>query len=75
MQQLLARGACVVLVTNLQSGGVLLAASADSGVDAGQTLRTALQAAGGRGGGSPRVAQGAVATPSALPALVAALGF
>lgn len=75
VQQLLARGACVVLVTNLQSGGVLLAASADSGVDAGQTLRTALQAAGGRGGGSPRVAQGAVATPSALPALVAALGF
>ena len=75
VQQLLARGACVVLVTNLQSGGVLLAASPDSGVDAGQTLRAALQAAGGRGGGSPRVAQGAVATPSALPALVAALGF
>jgi alanyl-tRNA synthetase len=75
VQQLLTRGACVVLVTNLQSGGVLLAASPDSGVDAGQTLRAALQAAGGRGGGSPRVAQGAVATPSALPALVAALGF
>lgn len=75
VQHLLPRGACVVLVTNLQSGGVLLAASPDSGVDAGRTLRAALQAAGGRGGGSPRVAQGAVATPSALPALVAALGF
>lgn len=75
VQQLLARGVCVVLVTNPQSGGVLLAASPDSGVDAGQTLRAALQAAGGRGGGSPRVAQGAVALPSALPALVAMLGF
>lgn len=75
VQQLLARGVCVVLVTNPQSGGVLLAASPDSGVDAGQTLRAALQAAGGRGGGSPSVAQGAVALPSALPALVAMLGF
>ncbi len=75
VQQLLARGACVVLVTNTQSGGVLLAASPESGLDAGQTLRAALQAAGGRGGGSPRVAQGAVATPSALPAVVVALGF
>jgi alanyl-tRNA synthetase len=65
----------VVLVTNAQTGGVLLAASADSGVDAGQTLRPALQAAGGRGGGSPRVAQGTVASPSALPAVIAALGF
>lgn len=75
VQQLLARGSCVVLVTNTPTGGVLLAASADSGVDAGQALRPALQAAGGRGGGSPRVAQGAVASPSALPALIAALGF
>lgn len=75
VQQLLARGACVVLVTNMQSGGVLLAASPESGLDAGQTLRSALQSAGGRGGGSPRVAQGAVASPSALPALIATLGF
>ena len=75
VQQLLARGRCVVLVTNTPTGGVLLAASADSGVDAGQALRPALQAAGGRGGGSPRVAQGAVASPSALPAVIAALGF
>lgn len=75
VQQLLSRGACVVLVTNSETGGVLLAASPESGLDAGQTLRPALQATGGRGGGSPRVAQGALASPSALPALVAALGF
>jgi alanyl-tRNA synthetase len=75
VQQLLARGACVVLVTNAHGGGVLLAASPESGLDAGQALRAALQVAGGRGGGSPKLAQGAVADPSALPVLVAALGF
>ena len=39
---------------------VLLAASADSGIDAGKALKTALAEAGGRGGGSPRIAQGSV---------------
>ena len=40
---------------------LLFAASQDSGIDAGQSLKTALTTAGGRGGGSPRVAQGSVA--------------
>jgi alanyl-tRNA synthetase len=40
---------------------VLLAASADSGIDAGQAIKAALADAGGRGGGSPRIAQGSVA--------------
>jgi alanyl-tRNA synthetase len=75
VQQLLSLGSCLVVVTNAETGGVLLATTPDTGIDAGQTLRAALQAAGGRGGGSPRVAQGAVASPSALPALIAALGF
>jgi len=39
---------------------VLLAVSADSGIDAGKTLKAALTAAGGRGGGSVRIAQGSV---------------
>jgi len=39
---------------------ILLATSADSGVDAGRTLRPLLERAGGRGGGSPRLAQGSV---------------
>jgi alanyl-tRNA synthetase len=75
VQQLLAMGSCVVLVTNDGTGGVLFAASAESGVDAGQTLRSALQNAGGRGGGSPRVAQGAVAQPTDLPIVMEALGY
>lgn len=75
VQQLVAMGACTVLVTNVQNGGVLLATTPETGLDAGQSLRAALQAAGGRGGGSPRLAQGAVTNPSSLPALVSALGF
>lgn len=75
VQQLLALGPCVVLVTNTAAGGVLLATSPESGLDAGQTLRAALQAAGGRGGGSPRIAQGAVPHAAQLPTLAATLGF
>ena len=39
---------------------VLFAAAEDTGIDAGRTLREALTKVGGRGGGSPRVAQGSV---------------
>jgi alanyl-tRNA synthetase len=75
VQQLIALGACVVLVTHASSGGVMLGTSADSNVNAGPLLRSALQAAGGRGGGSARLAQGAVTNPEALMAVRTALGF
>lgn len=39
---------------------VLLAASADSAIDAGKVLKAALAEAGGRGGGNARIAQGSV---------------
>ncbi len=52
---------------------ILLAASADAGVDAGATLKQALAAAGGRGGGSPRLAQGSLPDGDALEAVVRAL--
>ena len=39
---------------------VLFAVSADAGIDAGKSLKAALTEAGGRGGGTPRVAQGSV---------------
>ncbi len=41
------------------SGQVLVGTSEDSGLAAGSVLKPALTAAGGRGGGSPRMAQGA----------------
>ncbi len=45
---------------------VLVASSEDSGVDAGRTLKDALGSVGGRGGGSPRLAQGSVPSSDAL---------
>ena len=53
---------------------VFLASSEDSGVDAGKTLKEQLAAAGGRGGGSPRLAQGSVPDVAALETVVASLG-
>jgi alanyl-tRNA synthetase len=52
---------------------VLLASSEDSGIDAGKILKERLTAAGGRGGGSPRLAQGSVPDAAALESVVASL--
>ncbi len=52
---------------------VLLASSEDSGIDSGRLLKERLVAAGGRGGGSPRIAQGSVPDAAARDALVAGL--
>ena len=53
---------------------LLLAASDDAGVDAGAELRRAVTAVGGRGGGSPRLAQGSVPDVAALEQALRALG-
>jgi alanyl-tRNA synthetase len=53
---------------------VLLAVSDDTGIDAGKTLRAALQEVGGRGGGSPRLAQGSVPSADALERVLRSLG-
>ncbi len=64
-----------VFVATLESPpSVLLAASESSGIDAGALLKAALAASGGRGGGSPRLAQGTVADAAALDAVLQALG-
>jgi alanyl-tRNA synthetase len=52
---------------------VLLASSEDSGVDSGRLLKERLVAAGGKGGGSPRIAQGSLPDVAARDALVASL--
>ena len=49
---------------------VLVAASDDSGVDAGRVLKAALANVGGRGGGSPRMAQGSVLGVELIPAVI-----
>jgi alanyl-tRNA synthetase len=64
----------VVVVGALTSPpSVLLAASEDSGVDAGKLLKEQLAAAGGRGGGSPRIAQGSVPDSATVESLVSSL--
>ena len=52
---------------------VLVAASDDAGVDAGAVLKAALASAGGRGGGSPRLAQGSVPSANTLDVVVNAV--
>jgi alanyl-tRNA synthetase len=61
------------LATSATPPRVLLATSADSGIDAGALLRPALSAAGGQGGGSARIAQGSLPDAPALEAVVAAM--
>jgi alanyl-tRNA synthetase len=52
---------------------VLLASSEDSGVDAGRMLKERLAEVGGRGGGSPRIAQGSVPEAALVERLVSSL--
>jgi alanyl-tRNA synthetase len=61
----------VVVVGALRSPpSILLAASEDSGVDAGKLLKERLASVGGRGGGSPRMAQGSVPDAASVALLV-----
>ena len=52
---------------------VMIATSADSGIDAGKMLKPMLEKVGGRGGGSPRLAQGSVPTVDALENVLSSL--
>jgi alanyl-tRNA synthetase len=56
-----------------QPPAVLLSASADSGIDAGRVLKEVLGAVGGRGGGSPALAQGTLGGQTQLDRVVASL--
>jgi alanyl-tRNA synthetase len=63
----------VVVGALLAPPSVLLASSEDSGLDAGRVLKEKLAAVGGRGGGSPRLAQGSVPDANAVESVVDAL--
>jgi alanyl-tRNA synthetase len=54
---------------------LLVAASGDSGMDAGRLVKDAVAAVGGRGGGSPRLAQGSLPSRAALDAALESLGM
>ncbi len=71
-QAFVASGKAVFLAVSENPPAVLLAASPDSGVHAGNRVKEAVSAAGGRGGGNQTVAQGSVPA-AALTDVVAAL--
>ena len=56
----------VFVATAASPPAIVAAASEDSGVNVGAVLKAALLANGGRGGGSPRLAQGTVADAAML---------
>jgi alanyl-tRNA synthetase len=72
-QSFTAQAKAVFLAALDDPPSLLLAASADSGVDAGEALKRAVSEAGGRGGGNARIAQGSVAERQSLDRVLAAL--
>jgi alanyl-tRNA synthetase len=52
---------------------LMVASSEDAGLDAGKTLRDVVTRLGGRGGGSPRIAQGTVPDAGRLAEAVASI--
>jgi len=56
----------VFIGTVEQPPAILLASSADSGIDAGKVLKAVITEVGGRGGGTPRMAQGSAPSGAAL---------
>jgi alanyl-tRNA synthetase len=71
-QAFVAGGKAVFLAVSDDPAALLLAASADSGVHAGNRVKEAVTAAGGRGGGNQTLAQGSVPA-AALQDVVASL--
>ena len=72
-QAIVALPNAVLVGTVADPPSVLLAAAEDTGIDAGRTLREIVTKLGGRGGGSPRVAQGTVPDKGRLAEAVAAI--
>lgn len=72
-QNFTARDKSVFLAALNDPPSVLLAVSADAGIDAGKAVKEAITAAGGRGGGTPRIAQGSVPQAEQLDAVLTRL--
>jgi len=72
-QNFTAQSKAVFAATLADPPSVLLAVSVDAGIDAGQAVKAALAEAGGRGGGTARIAQGSVADRTMLERVLAAI--
>jgi alanyl-tRNA synthetase len=71
-QAFIAGGKAIFLAVSDNPASVLLAASADSGMHAGNRVKEAVSAAGGRGGGNQALGQGSVPA-AALDGIIRAL--
>jgi alanyl-tRNA synthetase len=67
-------GKALFLAISAEPPSLLLAASSDSGVHAGELLKPILASAGGRGGGNPNLAQGSLPTAESLEQAVGRVG-
>ncbi|MEO8052870.1 MAG: DHHA1 domain-containing protein [Acidobacteriota bacterium] len=72
-QAFVAQGRAVFLAVSKNPPSVLLAASADSGIHAGDRVKAAVTATGGRGGGNQALAQGSLAATADLEAVTSSL--
>ena len=72
-QAFVAQGRAVFLAVSKNPPSVLLAASADSGIHAGDRVKSAVTAAGGRGGGNQALAQGSLPLTADLDAIASSL--
>jgi alanyl-tRNA synthetase len=72
-QNFAAHSKAVFLAALNDPPSVLLAVSEDAGIDAGKILKAALTEAGGRGGGTARMAQGSVPDAAKLEAVLRAV--
>jgi alanyl-tRNA synthetase len=72
-QAIVALPSAVLVGTIGNPPSLLLAAAEDTGIDAGRTVREIVTKLGGRGGGSPRVAQGTVPNTPLLEQAVASI--
>jgi alanyl-tRNA synthetase len=68
-QAFVAGSKAVFLALCADPPSILLAASPDSGVHAGERVKAAVTAAGGRGGGNQGLGQGSVPSAASLEAI------
>jgi alanyl-tRNA synthetase len=73
-QAFVSGGNALFLAVSQEPPSVLLAASADSGVHAGELVKAAVAAVGGRGGGNAALAQGSAPSLQALESVIQELG-
>ena len=72
-QAFVAGSKAVFLAISTDPPSILLAASPDSGVHAGERVKAAVTAAGGRGGGNQALAQGSVPSAASLETIAASI--